>query len=883
VALGPGIRLGPYEVLSILGVGGMGQVYRARDTRLGRDVALKLMSEAANGDAPMLTRFEQEARLAGSLNHPNVLVVFDVGRHEGAPYLVTELLHGETLRHRMGKGPIPLDTALDWAAQVARGLAAAHAQGVIHRDVKPENVFLTRAGHVKLLDFGIAKLAEAPRGPWTNQVLDSTAARSEVTDDGQVVGTPSYMSPEQVRSEPLDARTDLFGLGAVLYEMVSGQRAFPGSTAVEVKYAILHTEPAALSAKLPVAVTQLIRHCLEKDRDKRFQSATDLAFHLDAMRTPSGSVLASQPSARRFPWRWLWPLVPLALAVGVVLAIRNHPVPRPPEPPSIRRLTFRSGMVTSARFAPDARTVLFSASWNGERERLYSTTTSNPDYNPVGVDDARLAAISPSGELAVLLHPRTSRAGLSSVAGTLAVVPGVGGAPRELAEEVTGADWSPDGTRMAVTRQTPDGYRLEFPIGTVVYESQTPILLARLSPDGRTLAFVERERSEDARGNLVLLEPGKERRVVLHGWEELTAVAWTPRGDELWFSGLRSGALEHPSLWAASLTGKVRLLHPATSDLRLEDVGRDGKALARESQSTGDLGVLNVSNGKVERHLGWFDAPRVQGVSADGNALLVDESGDAATSFGVTSGGGMSWAFLQQASGAPAIRLGPGSPRALSSDGRTALVFDNENAGRIWLVPTGVGLRRYVDFSGLSFVPWWSSFLPGSKRAVVPAEGTEGIRGHLVDFQSSQSRPLTPPLRRWGPLSPDGRFLAAVSADGNPMAFPTEAGSAAYPLKGVSKEDALIAWTQRGLLVSPDLVLGLPARPPIRLFRLDPDSGHRQLMVTIGPGEAPGADSVPSIVATADGQTVAYSYFRATNRLFLFDFHLSESTPAPAQ
>jgi hypothetical protein len=436
---------------------------------------------------------------------------------------------------------------------------------------------------------------------------------------------------------------------------------------------------------------------------------------------------------------------------------------------------------------------------------------------------------------------------------------------------------------MAITRQTADGYRLEFPMGTVVYESQAPILLARLSPDGRTLVFIERERTEDAKGNLVLLEPGKERRVLLRGWEELTAVSWTPRGDELWFCGLRSGVLEHPSLWAVSLTGQVRLLHPATADLRLEDIGRDGKVLARENQSAGDLGVMNVSNGKVERHLGWFDAPRVAGVSADGSALLVDESGDAATTFGVTSGDGMSWAFLQQSNGAPAIRLGPGAPRALSSDGRTALVFDNEKPGRIWLLPTGVGLRRYVDFSGMSFVPWWSSFLPGSVRAVVPAEGPEGIRGHLVDFKSGQSRALTPPIQRWGPVSPDGRFLAAVPVDGKPMAFPTEAGSAAYPLRGIGEDDALLSWTQRGLLVSPDLPPGLPARPPIRLFRVDPDSGHRQLMVTIGPGEAPGADVVPNIVGTADGQTVAYSYFRATNRLFLFDFHRSGGTQPPAK
>ena len=265
MALAPGIRLGPYEVLSILGTGGMGQVYRARDTRLGRDVALKLMADAGVEDGPLLTRFEQEARLAGALNHPNVVVVFDVGRHEGAPYLVTELLQGETLRQRMEKGPIALDQALDWAAQVARGLAAAHAQGVIHRDVKPENIFITRAGHVKLLDFGIAKLTEAPRGSWSKQLLDSTAGGSEMTAAGPVFGTPRYMSPEQVRGEPVDARTDLFSLGAVLHEMVTGERAFPGATAVEIKYAILHAEPAGVVAGVPLSVVQLVRHCLEKD------------------------------------------------------------------------------------------------------------------------------------------------------------------------------------------------------------------------------------------------------------------------------------------------------------------------------------------------------------------------------------------------------------------------------------------------------------------------------------------------------------------------------------------------------------------------------------------------------------------------------------------
>ena len=532
---------------------------------------------------------------------------------------------------------------------------------------------------------------------------------------------------------------------------------------------------------------QLVRHCLEKDREKRFHSADDLAFHLEALRTPSGSLLSTRPQEAKLPKRLLWVLVPLALAAVAALAIRTSAESHRtvPVPPSIRRLTFRNGMVTAARFAPDARTVFFSASWNGERERLYSTTTTNPDYNPVGVNDARLAAISPSGEIALLLHPRTGRAGLSSVAGTLAVLPGVGGAPREIAEDVTGADWAPDGARMALTRQVPGGYQLEFPVGTVVHESQAPLLHPRVSPDGRTLVFVERERPEDAKGGLVLLEPGKQKRVLLRGWEELTDVAWTPRGDELWFSGLRAGVLEHPSLWAVSLKGDVRLLHPATSDLILEDVGRDGRALAREGQSSGDVGALKVASGKVEAHLAWFDAPRVVGISADGSALLVDESGDAATTFGVTSGGGPSWAFLQQTSGAPAIRLGPGAPRALSADGRTALVFDNAEPGRIWLLPTGVGLRRHVDFAGLSFVPW---------AECVPARCTEGGRagggrrrhprapGGLPVWSEPRAHPAHPPMgaglaRRAIPRGRSGRRQADGVPDGSRVGRASAGGS----------------------------------------------------------------------------------------------------------
>ena len=322
--LASGIRLGPYEVLALLGSGGMAEVYRARDTRLGREVAIKVVSEALGADSAFVERFEREARLVGSVTHPNVVALHDVGVHDGKPYFVTELLQGETLRIRLGKGAVPMPTALDWATQMAQGLAAAHARGIVHRDLKPENVLVTRDGHVKLLDFGIAKVIAAAHG---SEVVDGTASHdllqetvsssSDKTSTGLIIGTPGYMSPEQLRGDPVDARTDLFSLGAVLHELLSGQRAFPGTSAVESSYAILHHEPQPLPTSSPPAVAQVVHRCLEKDPDRRFQSARDLAFHLEVLRAPTTASVVTRGSTGTGARRWWWAGAAVALLVGV--------------------------------------------------------------------------------------------------------------------------------------------------------------------------------------------------------------------------------------------------------------------------------------------------------------------------------------------------------------------------------------------------------------------------------------------------------------------------------------------------------------------------------------------------------------------------------------
>ena len=288
-----GDKLGPYQILAPLGAGGMGEVYRARDTRLGRDVAVKILPEAFARDEDRMRRFEQEARAVAALNHPNVLAIYDTGAQDGVPYLVSELLDGESLCESLRHGSLPTRKAVEYARQIADGLAAAHEKRIVHRDLKPENLFLTASGRVKILDFGLAKVPASQSAPASPDA--STATITAVTSPGVVMGTTGYMAPEQVRGETVDHRADIFSLGATIYEMLTGKRAFKGQTAIETLNAILKEDPPDLDvdkAHIPPALERIVRHCLEKRPADRFQSARDLMFALDDILTTSVSAPA---------------------------------------------------------------------------------------------------------------------------------------------------------------------------------------------------------------------------------------------------------------------------------------------------------------------------------------------------------------------------------------------------------------------------------------------------------------------------------------------------------------------------------------------------------------------------------------------------------------
>ena len=368
-----GTKLGPYEILSAIGSGGMGEVYRAKDSRLNRDVAIKVLRPIFSSSQERLKRFEQEARTAGLLSHPNILAIYDVGTEEESPYLVSELLEGETLRKKLANGAIPQRRAVEFAMQIARGIAAAHQRGIIHRDLKPENVFITKDGHLKILDFGLAKLTLA--GLESND-QSQHPTMSRLTSEGVAMGTVGYMSPEQVQGLPADQRSDIFSFGAVLYEMLSGKRAFGGNSSVEVLNAILKEEPAELlesNENFPQSIAAFVRSCMEKNPDDRFQSMRDLALAFEAIAFSSGSNRISgleKEAAKSGELRF-------------------------------QRITYRHGHIWSARFAPDGNTVVYGASWNGEPYKLFLTRTDASESIPLSLPDSDILSISGKGEMAI--------------------------------------------------------------------------------------------------------------------------------------------------------------------------------------------------------------------------------------------------------------------------------------------------------------------------------------------------------------------------------------------------------------------------------------------------------------------------------------------------
>jgi Tol biopolymer transport system component len=844
--LAPGVRFGPYEIVSPIAAGGMGEVYRGHDTRLQRDVAVKVLPKGVATDPERVRRFQQEARAAGSLNHPNVTALYDVGTHEGAPYVVSELLEGQTLRERLDEGPLPLRKALEYAVQVAHGLAAAHEKGIIHRDLKPENVFVTRDGRVKILDFGLAKLVEAEGRPGDAD----TSATEGRSAPGVVLGTAAYMSPEQVRGKPADARSDIFAFGAMLYEMLSGRRAFRGASAADTMSAVLREDPPDLSLTgraVPTEMDRIVRRCLEKSPAERFQSAQDLAFHLQgAAALPTG---AARLFARPASWRGAALAVAgliVGLAAGAVLVDRGRP-----RLPTYKRLTFRRGAVVGARFAPDGRTVVYDARWEDRPAEIFAARTESPESRALELAPAQLLAVSSSGELAVLLRPRYLRGFVNR--GTLARVPLSGGSPREILEDVQAADWAPDAASLAIIRDLGGRNRIEYPIGTVLYETGGYASHLRVSPRGDRVAFLDHPLQSDDGGNVAVVDRAGKKTTLSREWLSVAGLAWSPGGDEVWFTGAKVGLSR--ALWSVSLAGRERPILEAMGPLSLHDVGSGRVLLAREDLRREIVGLLPGED--RERNLSWLDWSRATHLSDDGKSLLFSEQGEGA--------GRNASIYLRRTDGSAPVRLGQGISTELSPDGKWALALRPGSPTQLQLLPVGAGEVKLLTQDEINHQ--WAVWCPDGSRVVFSGNlPGHGVRLYVQPITGGRPEPFTPEGVRitWHPVSPDGRTVAALGPGERGFLYPLDGGEP-RDIPGLVEGDRPLRWSGDGRA----LFLLRDGEVPASVFRLDLAAGNREKWMEFTPSDPAGVGVINPVFLTPDGRHYVYSFRRVLSDLYV--------------
>ncbi len=853
-----GKRLGPYEILEKVGAGGMGEVYRATDTRLGREVAVKVLPPGLSSDPDRLRRFEQEARSAGVLNHPNILAIHDIGTYEGSPYVVSELLSGQTLRDRLGGSALPPRKAIEYAIQIAHGLAAAHEKGIVHRDLKPENLFITPDGRVKILDFGLAKLTrpEDTGAALTN--LPTTPAR---TDPGTVLGTAGYMSPEQVRGHATDHRSDIFSFGAILHEMVTGRRAFRRDSAVETMNAILKEDPPEISGthpNIPPVLERIVRHCLEKSPAERFQSARDLAFDLEAISGSSGPALSTaRPTGTSGRRTALLAgglvLLLTAGALGYLAGVRGGGTSGS-STPTFRRLTFRRGSIWSARFAGDGQTILYGAAWDGKPIEIFQTRPESPESRSLGIADADLLSISKSGEMAILLERRLDVGWMSR--GTLARAPHSGGAPREIAENIQDADWSSDGKDLALVRWGLKRYRLEFPPGTVLLETPGWLSHPRVSPRGDQVAVLEHPVQGDDGGSVVLVDRAGKKKILSSGWASVWGLAWSTRGDEIWFTATRQGI--NRSLQAVSLTGRHREILQVPGILTLRDLSRDGRVLLSVENARREMRGRRAGEPR-ERDLSWLEWSLPTDLTADGQKVLFTEQG---------AGGGPNYAaYIRGMDESPAVKLGEGCSASFLPDGKWAISVQSISPGRIALLPTGVGEPRPVDIGNLDCQLFAVATRDGRGIVFAASAPGHGVRPYVKHLEGGPPRAFGPEGVQMGYLSavtPDGKFLAAVGPDEKGALYPLDGGEP-QPLPGLGLKDSPLQWSPDGRFLFVFRVGDFPAR----VERLEAATGRRQPWKELFPSDPAGVVDIGPIVITPDGDSYVYGYKRVLSDLYI--------------
>ena len=739
--------------------------------------------------------------------------------------------------------------AAEYARQVAAGLAAAHDKGIVHRDLKPENLFVTDDGLVKILDFGVAKLRAAP-DTGGDAAQDSTAPAQ--TGEGSWSARPATWRPSRCAAQAVDARSDIFSLGAILYEMLAGRRAFHAATPIDTALSVLKDEPSAAASGIPPALERLVARCLDKNPAQRFQSARDLAFALEAYTLPQPA--AAPPPRPSPPARTRWFLLAGVAAAGLLVGLLRGPLLAPSAPEestSYRRLTFRQGAVGEARFAPDGQAI-YDARWADQagRSEIFSVRPDGPESRSLGLaGSAVLAAVSRNGEIAVLLEPRRIANG---TAGTLARVPLAGGAPREVLRDVEAADFAPDGAELAIVRSVNGKDRLEFPVGNVLYETSGGVARPRFSPDGEHIAFVHFAVPNDDRGNVVVVDRAGHARDLTKLWASVSGLAWSPRG-EVWFTAAEVGA--DADLHAVTLDGRERVVERVPGRLTIHDVAADGRALL--SRATARWAIVVLAPGEThERDLSWFDWPYVADFAADGRTVLFTESGQAV---------GVNYrAYLRRTDGSEPVWLGRGSMGALSPDGKWTVLAQIDRPEVFQLVPTGPGEARELP-SGTVTKRTRPGWFPDGKRLVF--SGVEASAGWRVYVQDLDGLPRVISgeglrLDTSHAVSPDGRHVLALDASQMPVVLSVVDGSVT-PIPGIQSGERVPQWAN-----DEKVYVFQSTRIPCQIWRVDVATGRRTLVREIVPTVV-APNGVRELLLTADASAYAYGVNATVSDLYL--------------